>query len=226
MRARAWHLLTAAVVAFAVVFQLVLVVRGVDPLLPEAYPSVGTRLVRFFSYFTILSNLLVLASTAPLVRSVPEGRLWRVLRLDAVVCIAVTGLVHWFVLRPLLDLHGASYAADKLLHVVSPLLAVIGWAVFGPRGRLGRADLLPALVFPVVWVAYTLVHGAVSRWYPYPFIDVGLHGYPRVLVSCLGVAALLLALSGAALLLDGRLPGVGVSRSSSDTTPRRPTGRT
>jgi len=36
---------------------------------------------------------------------------------------------------------------------------------------------------PVVWLVYTLVRGAFVGWYPYPFVDVGSHGYGYVAVS-------------------------------------------
>ncbi|MEO5710571.1 MAG: Pr6Pr family membrane protein [Nocardioidaceae bacterium] len=202
---RLWHLLTAVVAGFAVVFQLWLVVDGAATLLPESQPALVTRLVRFVSYFTILSNILVCVVAAGLVRGVPDTRLWRVLRLDAVLAIAVTGVVHWFLLRPLLDLHGASYLADKLLHLVVPLLAVVGWLALGPRRQFGRADVLPALVFPVGWLAWTLVHGALSGWYPYPFVDVEVHGYVAVALNCLGVAVLFVVLAAGAVWLDPRL---------------------
>lgn len=204
---RAWHLVTALVAGIAVVFQLWLVIDGAATLLPESQPALTTRLVRFVSYFTILSNVLVCVSTATLVRGDPRSRLWRVLRLDAVLGITVTGLVHWFLLRPILDLHGASYAADKLLHVVVPVLAVVGWLVFGPRDRVGRAEVVPSLVFPLAWLGYTLAHGAVSGWYPYPFVDVGVHGYAVVAVNCLGVAVLFVALAAGAVRVDRRLSG-------------------
>jgi hypothetical protein len=202
----AWHLLTAAVAGFAVLFQLWLVVDGAATLLPESQPPLATRLVRFVSYFTFLCNILVCVSTLALVRGGTRGRWRKVVRLDAVTGIAVTGLVHWFLLRPLLDLHGASYVADKLLHVVVPLLVVLGWCWFGPRRWVGRAEVLPSLVFPVVWLAYTLVHGAVTGWYPYPFLDVGEHGYAAVGVGCAAVAVLFLALAVGAVMLDRRLP--------------------
>ncbi len=53
----------------------------------------------------------------------------------------MTGLVHFVLLRPLLDLEGADYVADKLLHMAVPVLAVAGWAAFGPRpaGRHARS---------------------------------------------------------------------------------------
>src|SRR5690606_28950316 len=101
-----------------------------------------------------------------------DGRLFRVLRLDAIVGITVTGLVHWFLLRPLLSLEGADYVADKLLHVVVPVLAVIGWAAFGPRPRVTAFVVRWALAWPVGWLVVTLVVGAISQWYPYPFLDV------------------------------------------------------
>jgi len=204
--ARRVHLLTALVAATAVVLQLVLVIDGANTLLPEEDASLGTRLVQFFVYFTILTNLLVLAVTVSLAREPDrDGRVWRVLRLDAVVCIAVAGVVHWFFLRPLLDLSGASYVADKLLHVVVPILAVGGWLWVGPRGRASQAELLPSLALPVVWLVLTLLGGALSGWYPYPFLDVDDLGYARVAVNCVGVAVLFLLNAAGAIGLDRRL---------------------
>lgn len=219
--ARPWHLVTAVVTWLALLLQLVLVIRGGVVLDEVTPPALGTRLVRFVSYFTVLTNLLVAVTTTTLVLG--QDRFptwWRVVRLNAVVGITVTGLVHWFLLRPLLDLSGADYLADKLLHVVVPLLAVVGWAVLGPRGQSDRTLLLPSLIYPVGWLAYTLVRGAAADWYPYPFLDVALHGYPRALGACAGVAVLLLALTWAAIRLDSRLPGVRgapAARSSSLT---------
>ncbi len=197
------HAATFTLAAGAVLLQLTLVVNGSATLLPEEDPGLAVRLLRFVSYFTILSNVLVAVVTLPLVRDpTHDGRLWRVLRLDAVVCIAVTAVVHWLLLRPILDLEGAPLVADLLLHVVVPLLALVGWLVAGPRRRVDRADVLPALVLPVAWLVLTLGRGAVTGWYPYPFLDVGELGYPGVVLNCLGVAALLLALCWATTRLD------------------------
>jgi hypothetical protein len=79
-------------------------------------------------------------------------------------------------------------------------------AVFGPRPRIaGRTVWVSALV-PIAWLAYTLVRGEVTGWYPYPFVDAEDHGYGRVLLNCAGVATLYLACAGLALLNDRRLP--------------------
>ncbi|MFC7489410.1 MULTISPECIES: Pr6Pr family membrane protein [unclassified Knoellia] len=208
-QARTWHALTAVVTWAALILQVVLVLKGGRVLDESVGPvPLGTRLIRLVSYFTILSNLLVAITTTTLaLGQAAYPRWWRVLRLNAVICIAVTGVVHFFLLRPLLDLSGADWAADKLLHMVVPLLAIIGWLAFGPRGRVDSSLLLPSLIFPIGWLVYTLVRGGVVDWYPYPFLDVGLHGYPSALLACAGVAVLLLALTWAAIRLDPRLPG-------------------
>ena len=205
-RARWFHLLTFAVAAFAVGLQLVLVVQGHHVLDEHNRPDASTRVVRFWSYLTIWGNVIVAGSALWLARGrVPGTRLARALRLDAVVLIAVVGVVHFLFLRPLLDLHGADLLADKLLHVAVPVLGVLGWLLFGPRGRAGWSDLPAFLVIPVVWLGYTLVRGEVVSWYPYPFIDVNEHGYGVVLLNCLGVAALMTGFFAGAVWLDERL---------------------
>ncbi|UUZ61354.1 Pr6Pr family membrane protein [Nocardioides sp. B-3] len=171
---RWWHLLTALVATFALVLQLVLVWQGNSIPETDDPPALGERLIRFFGYFTILSNALVAYSSW----TIAPGRdrdttLWRLLRLDGLIGITVTFVVVQVLLKGLVELDGADLLADKLLHVVVPVLAVIGWLVFGPRLRVRRSDLLPALVFPVARLVYTLVRGEVVDWYPYPFLDAG-----------------------------------------------------
>lgn len=211
--ARGWHAVTFAVAAFAVILQLILVVRGhqhlgdTEPSIQAAgRPDLTTRLVRFGSYLTIWSNVLGAATVAPLMISpCYDGRIWRPLRLGGVVILTGGGLVHWFTLRPLLNLHGADLVADKLLHIVVPLLVLLGWLAFGPRARIGWADVGGFLMVPVVWLAYTLVRGAVVDWYPYPFLDVAKHGYLYVFLASAMVAALMAALAIGCMLLDRRL---------------------
>lgn len=205
-RARMFHLLTFLVVMTALVLQLVLVIQGGRVLDETSRPDLATRLVRFVSYLTIWSNALVAWSAGTLAFGLDrDTRWWRALRLDAIVICFGGGVVHFFFLRPLLDLHGADLVADKLLHTVVPLLAVIGWVWFGPRGRAGRADLVPFLVVPFVWLGYTLLRGAFVDWYPYPFLDVLEHGYGVVLLNVAGITCFLVGLAFLAFALDERL---------------------
>jgi hypothetical protein len=205
-RARWYHLVTFLVATAAVVLQFVLVWQGGRVLDETARPDLGTRLIRFASYLTIWGNVLVAWSAAVLATGrAPDTRWSRALRLDAVVLIAVIAVVHFFFLRPLLDLDGADYLADKLLHMVVPLVALVGWVLFGPRGQADWSDLGRFLVVPIGWLGYTLVRGEIVEWYPYPFIDVNEHGYGPVLLACLGVAALAILVLAAVIRLDRAL---------------------
>ncbi|MDN5789819.1 MAG: Pr6Pr family membrane protein [Micrococcales bacterium] len=219
--ARPWHIVTFVVVLAALTLQLWLVIDGRAILVDGSAPGVMERVRRFFSYFTIQSNLLVAATTFTLARDpAHDGRLWRVARLASVVGIAVTGVVHWFLLRPLLDLSGGPLLADKLLHVAVPLLTVVGWLVFGPRGRATRADVWWALVWPVLWLLATLTLGPLAGWYPYPFLDAAVLGLGTVLLTCLGVAVLFVGLSLLAVTLDHRLRRTSSHPAADDTMVR------
>ena len=198
MEGRWWHGGTALVAATSLVVQLVLVILD------------GGSIVRYFSFFTIQSNVLVLITTTLLMlRPERDGPVFRVVRLDAVICITVTGIVHWFLLRPLPEIQnltGWAEACDIGLHIVVPLLTLLGWFAFGPRPRISGQTVWLALIFPVGWLAYTLIRGEFADWYPYPFFDVTELGYATVQLNCVGIAALVLACGGFALVVDRRLP--------------------
>jgi hypothetical protein len=204
---RLWHGATSVVALFALVAQLILTVQGARVLVDDNPPALSERLIRLFGYFTIQSNILVAATALTLVRRPDrDGPVWRVVRVAALTGITITGVVHWFFLRPLLDLTGWSYLCDLLLHVAVPLLAVVGWLLFGPRPRVGPRTWLLALIWPAAWLAYTLVRGAVTGFYPYPFLNVSERGATSVAVTALGITVMFVAVSLLLWLGDRRLP--------------------
>jgi len=203
---RAWHAALTAIVLASLVLQVALVVRGedLDPALPN---GLSDRLIRLFSYFTIQSSIVVLAGVATLaLRRAPDGALWRVVRLDGLVGIVVTGLVFVTVLAATTHPTGAAWWANAGLHYVSPTATLLGWLLFGPRPRITWSTVGWALVWPVGWLGYTFAHGAVSHWYPYPFLDVTALGYVRALANTGAVVLLAFGLLTLARWLDGRLP--------------------
>ena len=199
-------LVTAVVASLALLLQLVLVVDGASVLVSEDPPGLWTRLGRFVSYFTIQSNLLVAAGCWMLARRPDvDTPALRAIRLAGLIGITVTGLVHFVLLRPLLDLDGWSWVADKLLHVAVPLLAVGGWIVGGPRGRIDPPAVRVTFLWPLIWLGWTLGVGAASDWFPYPFLDFREEGWGSVLLTCLGVLVLFSGLVVLAVRGDRRL---------------------
>ena len=208
--ARIVHAAIALVIVTSLAVQLVLLlVGGTDANTGDAQVAVGvgTRLLRLFSYFTIQSNLLVLAVSVTLaVDPGRDGRLWRILRLDALLGIGITGLVYWTLLAPLVDLRGAALAAGLGFHLVSPVATVAAWLLFGPRPRITWTTVAGAYVWPVAWTGCTFIRGALTGWYPYPFLDAATAGYPAALTAVGGVLVLGFVLVLALLVLDRRLP--------------------
>jgi hypothetical protein len=220
-----WHLLTAAAVLVGLIWQLELIIRGVNVLVEPSgqLPAISTRIVRFLSYFTVQSNLLVVVTTAALVLHPDRaGRLWGVLRLDALFGITVTGVIYSTLLRGVVELHGAAAVTNALLHYVGPLMAVLGWFLFGPRPRINENTLMLSMIWPGLYVAYTFAHGALSHWYPYPFIDVTTHGYVTVIRNGIGLILLLIGVGSLFMYLDHRMPPRRLEqtdRRSSSTSP-------
>lgn len=200
--ARVLHALVALAALTGVVMELVIAL--VDG--PGAAPSQTERLVRLLSYFTVQSNLLVgVVSVLLVVRPARDGAVFRVARLDALLCIAVTGIVYQTVLRGIAELSAAGQVSDLLLHLLAPLLALVAWVLVGPRPRVDAATVWWSLAFPLAWIAYTFVRGAVVGWYPYPFLDVTTLGLAPALLNTAVVAVVFVGLAWLVRVVDARL---------------------
>lgn len=205
---RIWHAVIALNVVAALVIQVWLILTGgPDPNTGETVASVGvaTRMVQTLSFFTIQSNLLVLAVAITLVIDPRrDGRFWRVLRLDALLGITITGLVFDLILIDYVDPTGWQLVATIGFHYIAPWATLLGWLLFGPRPRIDRSTIAWAFVWPVAWIVYTFVRGALVDWYPYPFLDVAKVGYP----AALGATAGVLAVAGVLVIVFRRLDRV------------------
>jgi hypothetical protein len=153
--------------------------------------------VNFISFFTIQSNVLAASlflscATVWRRRSSPTIDSWRG---AAVVYMVVTGLVYAVLLSGLDDqLQTTLPWVNTVLHRVMPVAVALDWLIVPPVSRLGLARALRWLIFPAVWLGYTLVRGAIVDWYPYPFVDAGVKGYLSVALACAGIAVLFAAL--------------------------------
>ncbi len=170
-------------------------------------------LIGFFSFFTILTNILVaIALTVPLVRA--SSGIARFFSRPSVqtgiaTSIAVVGVVYALLLRHLWEPEGLQLVADVLLHHVMPVLFLIYWWVAVPKGNLRWANVFQWMLYPVVYFVLAMVRGALSGVYPYPFIDATELGYTRAFLNALGIllgfVAVAVLLVAAGRLKDGTL---------------------
>lgn len=208
---RLWHAVLASIIALALSVQFwILLNGGVDANSGQtaAHVDLITRIVRFFSYFTVQSNLLVLGVSLTLVaHPARDGRLWRVAHLDALMGIIITGVVFGTVLVHLVHLSGLAFWANVGFHYVSPCMTFLGWLLFGPRPRISWSTVRLSFVWPMLWIAYTFTRGTATGWYPYPFLNADKIGYSAALgntvLILIGAGLLAVALKA----LDSWLPG-------------------
>lgn len=162
----------------------------------------------FFSYFTILSNLLVAISLSfPLF--FPKSATGQFFNRSSVstaiaVYIFIVGLVYNLVLRNIWSPTGWQLVADNLLHVAVPLLYLLYWYFFTQRETLPWKSLLSWLIFPALYLVYTLIRGAMVNWYPYPFVHAGNLGYTKVALNALAVLAAILMTGSLLLVINNR----------------------
>ncbi|MGW4064878.1 Pr6Pr family membrane protein [Amycolatopsis sp. NPDC004747] len=191
---RAWFAVTAVVALAGLITQVVATASAADG-------SVANLLC----FFTIDSNLLVTITSAVVALGRGRGRLFTVLWLDALVGIIVTGIVYQVALAGLYELHGLSLVSDTMLHKVTPILFVLGWLLAAPRGVLSLRTVWWSLLYPLAWLAFTLPRGAITGFYPYPFVDAGALGYGQVALNCVFIGLFFTALAAGAFLYDRRL---------------------
>ena len=161
--------------------------------------AVGTggmtgRLLDHFSYFTTLSNIVAaLVVTILIFRPTSTSPVLRVLRLDSVIMMTVTGLIFNLLLNS--GTHtGADWWSNSIQHVWGPIVTVAVWLIAGPHGWIRSSTIFAALILPLAWLVYALVRGSVTGAYPYNFLDVPVKGMASVLsfVAVLVVFAIVL----------------------------------
>lgn len=149
--------------------------------------TVKELLIRYFSYFTILTNLLVAVCATTLF--IKPDSLWgkfftRQNTLTAItVYIFVVGLVYNVVLRFLWNPHGLQMVVDELLHSVIPVLMVFYWLTYVFKNELHYQSILRWLIYPFVYAVFVIFRGNFSGFYPYPFIDVSQLGINKALLN-------------------------------------------
>lgn len=154
-------------------------------------------LVYFFSYFTIQTNIILLMIYFSVLFDGPWVALFEKpeARVMAAALITLVMAFYHFILAPTWAPEGLWKVADVILHYVTPLFYLVWFAALR-YSRAVRFSAIPKmLIYPIIYVAYVLVRGALSGEYPYAIFDAGELGYSSVAVSggmlLLGVILLL-----------------------------------
>ena len=177
---------------FALTAQLYLIIENRITSVPET-------IIRYFSFFTILTNLIVAICCTTLLsrsNSTLKNFFSKQNTLTAIaVYITIVGLVYNIILRFLWKPEGLQWIIDELLHSVIPLLFIVLWLFFIPKGKILWKSVLAWLLYPLIYLIFILMRGPSSSFYPYPFIDVSKIGYNKTLINSAGMLLAFLVVS-------------------------------
>jgi hypothetical protein len=171
--------------------------------------GVGELTLNFFSFFTVLTNVLVaVALTLPVVGAGTRLGRWagsEGVRAGVTLYAVVVGLVYHFLLHATWNPQGWALVANILLHYVMPAAILLDWLLFTARGRLRWIDALKWLTFPLIYGGWTLVHGYAADWWPYWFIDVPALGLARAALYFSGLLVFFLIVGLLVVTIDRAL---------------------
>jgi hypothetical protein len=160
--------------------------------------DIPETIIRYFSYFTILTNLLVAVCFTSLLLNNNKARRFfnNSSVLTAVtVYIFIVGLIYNLILRFLWAPQGLQLLADNALHVVTPLLTLIYWFVYVSAADVSWRNTPRWMIYPFLYLILVMIRGSFSNFYPYFFIDAGTLGYSEAILNAVYVTLCFLAVS-------------------------------
>jgi len=134
----------------------------------------GFSIVNFFSYFTNLSNLIAtivfLFGAFQLIVQREPSATTDLIRAGSVVNMAVVGVVFSALLREA-DLGALLPWVNSVLYcimLVAPVAVVVEWLIQPPTIKLGMRRLLLCQLFPLCYLVYAVIRGAIVAGRPTP----------------------------------------------------------
>jgi hypothetical protein len=149
----------------------------------------------FFSYFTVEANTLAVISLVVGSFLLALGRASRGFGFyrGAVTLYMTTTILIFIVLLsgyPSAELTAVPWD-NTVLHYIMPIVIIVDWLIAGRPVPIRYRWALLWLVFPLAYLAYSLIRGPIAHWYPYPFMDPSHHGYVGVAVTSIVIAVIL-----------------------------------
>jgi hypothetical protein len=158
---------------------------------------------QYFSYFTIQSSLI--ASVALIVgglmalRAPVDTVLYTMVRMSVLSYAVVTAVVYNALLRGIPE-EGfiESKWPGELMHVWIPLFIVLDWLLSPGRPALRWTGLRYVVIYPLAWVGFTMLRGAATGWFPYPFLEPST-GVLSICAYVVGIAAFIMGVASLAI---------------------------
>lgn len=195
------EILGATIAWFAIITQFIL-------MLQNRQATISETIIRFFSFFTILTNTLVAVYfTTHIFQSKKQHSNSIFFRAGTTTSITafilIVGIVYQIALRHVWTPTGLQLVADELLHTFNPLFFLLYWILYAKKTDFALKPIFKWLSYPIVYILFILVRGHFSGFYPYPFLNVPKIGYGQTIFHIFLILIAMLTLM-TALILIGR----------------------
>lgn len=165
----------------------------------------------YFSYVTIQSSLMNIVALVVggffALKFSRDTELLTTVRMSLVSYAVIVAVVYNVLLRdiPVIGFVSTITWPNEVIHVAIPAFLVLEWLLSPGRARLSFRRIWFAVAYPLAWVAFTLVRGPLTGWYPYPFLEPdGPGGWPSVFIYVVGIASFIVVMA---------LLAIGVTRT-------------
>lgn len=162
------------------------------------------RPAEYFTFFTItscfLTGVALTIGGLRVLRNQPETKFLTLFRLTMAASMVIVGVIYNLLLTDSVDERDIGYdwpvIPNLILHTYMPILVFLEWLIVRTAVPLKLKSVFWVLVYPLTWLAFSIVRGLVTNWYPYYFInpnDAG--GIPQMVQWILTIAAFFVVLA-------------------------------
>ena len=163
------------------------------------------RPAEYFTFFTIISSLLagVALTVAGLnsLRNKTETKVFTLFRLTMAASMVIVGVIYNALLvdaepNELDQGYVWPEMPNQILHTWMPIIIFLEWLIVRTAFPLKLKSVFWVLVYPLTWLAFYIVRGLLTNFYPYPFLDPnGVGGVSNMIQWILIIAAFFIVLA-------------------------------
>ena len=180
---------------FLISYKLFFALLGFSAIVTEAATVIerGTfNVINFFSFFTIQVNSLafIVLILSAVFLAANKSKSLDILRAATTVYILIVGIGFAILLAGLEGVELTAVPWDNtVLHYIIPAAVLVDYLIDRPKTKLSFKKSLLWLIYPAIYVIYSLARGPIAGWYPYPFLNPNVTsvGQTATVVLCLFV---------------------------------------
>ncbi|WP_296478948.1 Pr6Pr family membrane protein [Roseinatronobacter sp.] len=166
--------------------------------------GLGLTLWALAGFFTILTNALMAATMLTI--AITGQRLsfgWMTM---VTMSMIVVGVIYHALLAQLFNFSGLNWWTDQAFHTILPAVMLWFWLMETTRHDPRGGQPLWWLIWPAGYAVYAMSRGALTGWYPYPFLNVDQLGLGAVAMNMAAMVVGFAVLGYALNAIGQRMP--------------------